>query len=155
MQYEGIKPFTYFFQNTKLFLKFIGAHYQKDEKKLEQIYMDTLELYEKYINTYMDKNTRLKKLEEIIDELLEILSMREQHEELRMKNNQLFRGLKIKEKIIGSRYIELWVKESKMWIYIYENNKNKEMITPYIKDFFDLEQIYYALKNKAMQKYEH
>lgn len=155
MEYEGIKPFTYFFQNTKLFLKFIGAHYKKDEKKLEQIYMDTLELYEKYINTYMDRNTRLKKLEEIIQELLEILSMREQNEELQMKNDHLFRGLKIKEKIVGTRYIELWVKGSEMWIYVYENNKNQEMMVPYIKDFFNLEQIYYALKKKAKQKYEH
>lgn len=160
MHHDGITPLTYFYQNTKLFLRFIGAHYKKDEKKLEDIYMETLELYERYMDTYMDKKLKKNKMKEITYELLEILSMREQNDELRMKDLRLFRGLKIKEKILASQYIELWANGNKLWLYIYENNRNKELFIPYIIEspyLFDVEQTYYALKDKIceVQKNEH
>lgn len=151
MQYDNITPFSYFFENTKLFLKFIGAHYRKDEKMLEKIYLDTLELYQQYMDLYMDDEKKKQKLKEIIYELLDLLEMREQNEELKVKNRLVFKGMKIREKIIGNRYIELWVKGKKMWLYIFENNKNKEVILPYMIDdpyLFNTEQAYYALKEK-------
>ncbi len=154
MQEDGIKPFTYFYENSKLFFKFIKAHYKKDEKMLESIYMDTLELYQQYMDAYMNKKTRMEKIKEISYELLDILSMREQSEELKIKGT-FFKGLKIKEKIIGSQYIELWVKGKKMWLYIFENNKNKEIILPYhIEEpyLIDAEQAFFALKEKVFSE---
>ncbi len=161
MHEDGIKPFTYFYENSKLFLKFIKAHYKKDEKMLERIYMDTLELYQQYMDTYMSKKTRMEKIKEISYELLDILSMREQSDELKIKGSSFIKGLKIKEKIIGSQYIELWVKGKKMWLYIFENSKNKEIILPYYIEspyLIDSEQAFYALKEKVfseIKKTEH
>jgi len=157
MQDESITPISYFYQNTKLFLKFIKAHYKKDERMLEEIYLDTLELYQKYIDTYMTKTGRIQKLKEIIYELLDILSMREQNEDLKIKDIHLFKGIKIKEKIIGACYIELWVKGNKLWLYVFENNKNKEVIIPYnIEEpyLFDTEQTFFALKDKVRESME-
>ncbi len=155
MHDDGITPFTYFYENSKLFLKFIKAHYKKDGKMLEEIYLDTLALYEQYMDAYMNKTTRIKKIEEITHELLDILSLREQNDELTIKGMSLFKGLKIKEKIIGAKYIELWVRGKRMWLYIFENNKNKEVILPYFIEepyLMDSEQVYHALKEKVFCK---
>lgn len=154
MQDDSITPISYFFQNTKLFLRFVKAHYKRDEKMLEGIYLDTLELYQKYIDTYMNKSTKIEKMKEIIYELLDIISMREQNEDLKIKDIHIFKGIKIKGKIIGASYTELWVKGNKLWLYVFENNINKEVILPYnIEEpyLFDTEQTYFALKEKARE----
>lgn len=160
MQYESITPFAYFYENTKLFIKFIGAHYKKDEEMLEKIYLDTLNLYQQYIEEYLDKNQRKEKYKEIIYELLELFEMREQNEVLRIKDVPLFKGIKIKEMIMGTRYIELWVKGKKIWLYIYENRNNKEHIVPYKIEkpyLINTEQAFHILKDKLLstQKPEH
>ncbi len=151
MQYESISPFAYFYKNTKLFVKFVGAHYKKDEEMLEKIYLDTLNLYQLYMDEYLDDHQKTEKFKEIIYELLDLLEMREQNDELKIKGIHLFKGLKIKEKIMGTRYIELWVKGKRMWLYIFENSKNKEIVLPYEVEkpyLINTEQAFYALREK-------
>lgn len=158
MQFESITPFAYFYENTKLFIKFIGAHYKKDEEMLEKIYFDTLDLYQIYMDEYLDEKQKSEKLKEIIYELLDLIDMREQNEELKVKGMHLFKGLKIKEKIMGSRYIELWVKGKRLWLYIFENSKNKETILPYEVEepyLINTEQAFYALREKLLMIDEH
>lgn len=147
-----LTPFKYFFENTKLFFRFIVAHYRKDGKELEKIYFNTLELYEKYVNTYYNDNEKINIYKEIIYELLELLDMQQQNEVIEFdKDIRKIKGLKLKEKIINNKYVELWGRGKNLWLYIFENNEKNEMFIPYDIEkpyLIDIEQVYNALKDK-------
>lgn len=125
---------------------------KKDEKKLEKVYLDTLEIYQQYMEDNLNETQKKEKMKELIYELLEILQMREQNEQLKIRGKGLFKGIKVKEKIIDNRYIELWVRGNKIWLYVFDNSKSPEQVYPYTieKPFLiNNEQVYYALKEKV------
>ena len=154
MSVEDITPFTYFFKNTKLFIKFIGANYRKDEDTIQNIYLDTLELYDKYMDEYLTEKEKLQKRKEIIGELIDLISMYNGDEELKINGIELFRGIKIKGKIINKKYVELWLKGRSLWVYVFENKLVKEGLLIWDIEnpkVLDEEEVYYALREKIYE----
>lgn len=152
MHQKPYHPFAYFLKNVKLFLAFIAAYLKRDEKKLEKIYLDTLDLYHQHMELNLNECRKKEIIKELIYELLEILEMRDQNEQLSICGKSLFKGIKIKEKIIDNRYIELWVRGNKIWLYVFENSKSPEQIYPYTIEnpfLINNEQVYHALKEKV------
>ncbi|MFA5527611.1 MAG: hypothetical protein WC996_03270 [Peptostreptococcales bacterium] len=151
MSIEDITPFTYFYKNTKLFIKFIGANYRKDEDTIQNIYLDTLKLYDQYMDEYFNELEKSHKRKEIILELIELISMYDEEEELTINGIELFRGIRIKGKVVRQQYVEIWLKNKNLWVYIFENKPIKEGL--FIWDVnkpsvLKEEEIYYALIEK-------
>lgn len=143
----------YLFELTKIFFQSVAAHYvHKDHMKLEELYYDTMDLHERYIDQYCDEEEREERYREKVYELLDLIHVKEQNETLKMKTTDItYTGLKIRENIINNMYVELWLVDKDLWLYIFEARGDMEDFV-----YFDIEdpyllridQVYYGLKEK-------
>lgn len=143
----------YLFELTKIFFQSVAAHYfHKDHMKLEQLYYHTMDLHERYIEQYCDEEEKEERYREKIYELLDLILLKEQNDTLKMKTSDAtYKGIKIRENIINNMYVELWLVDKDLWLYIFESRGHKEEFI-----YFDIEdpyllrmdQVYYGLKEK-------
>lgn len=154
MRMDDITPFTYFYKNTRLFIKFIGANYRKDEDTIQNIYLDTLELYDQYMDEYFNESEKARKRKEIITELVELISMYDEKEALSINGIELFKGIRIKGKLVNNKYVEIWLKNKNIWVYIFENKPIKEGLFIWDRNnpsVLKEEEVYYALIEKIQE----
>lgn len=154
MSMDDITPFTYFYKNTRLFIKFIGANYRKDEDTIQNIYLDTLELYDQYMDEYFNESEKARKRKEIITELVELISMYDEKEALSINGIELFKGIRIKGKLVNNKYVEIWLKNKNLWVYIFENKPIKEGLSIWDTNnpsVLKEEEVYYALIEKIQE----
>lgn len=143
----------------KLFFQSIGIHYfKKDQQRLKKLYYEIMDIQEKYIEEYCDEEDKIQRFKERIYQMLELVSIREQREFLKMQYNPgiEYRGLKLRENIINDMYIELWLIGRDLFLYIFERRGEREQIIPFdIEDpyLLRIDQVYYALKNKGKPKF--
>lgn len=144
----------YFLELTKLFFQSaIAYYYERDDSKLEKLYYKTMDVHDQYIEIYCDEEEKQEKYKDRIYELIELISLREQEDVLRLHTSppRKYKGIKLKENIINNMYVELWLIEGNLQLYIFERkNIPEQLILFKIEDpyLLSIDQVYYALKNK-------
>lgn len=138
---------------TKIFFQSVIAHYfHRDHMKLEQLYYHTMDLHERYIEQYCDDEEKEERYRDKVYELLDLIRLKEQEEILRMRTSQeTYKGLKLKENIIGDIYVELWLMGDALRLYIFEaGGSREELVFFHVEDpyLLRMDQVYYALKSK-------
>ena len=149
----------YFLELTKIFFQSMMAHYLKrDDAKLERLYYKTMDIHERYIEQNCDDEEKEERYREKVYELLELIILREQKDILKMKQGkEQYQGMKLRENIMEDMYLELWLIEEGLWLYIFEGRGAREELIPYeIEDpyLFRIDQVYLALKEKRIKNKE-
>ncbi|QEK10919.1 hypothetical protein FQB35_00210 [Crassaminicella thermophila] len=142
----------YFFELGKLFLKSIVAYCLNRDDQLEKLYYRTMDIHIEYIEKYYDEEEKEERFKERIYELLDLIALREQNNILKIKD-RIYKGIKLRENIIDDMYIELWLINKDLYLYIFEKCKREEILPFYIEDpyLICLDQVYYALRNKRVE----
>ncbi len=143
----------YFLELTKLFCQSAVAYYLKrDDAKLENLYYKTMDIHDQYIELYCDEEEKEDRFKEKIYELLDLILEREHEDTLILKSNlEKYRGIKLRENIINNIYVELWIIDKDLWLYIFEKQEVKEKVIPFEIEapyLIRIDQVYYALKAK-------
>ena len=143
----------YFFELTKLFLQSIIVYYfKRDDAKLENLYYKTMDIHDQYIELYCDEEEKIERFMEKSYELLELISLKEQKDILTLKDSsKKYIGIKLRENIINNVYVEVWIIDEELWLYIFEKKAIMEKLIPFLIEdpyLISIDQIYYALKEK-------
>lgn len=152
-QNYGLTTVRYFLELTKLFFQSAIAYYfKRDDRKLENLYYKTMDIHDQYIELYCDEDEKRRRFKEKINELLELISLKEQEEYLIINStHERHKGIKLRENIINNVYLELWLMGKSLWLYIFEKRDIKEKLMAFDIDepyLVSIDQVYYALKNK-------
>ncbi|WP_053955399.1 hypothetical protein [Inediibacterium massiliense] len=150
-EYE-ITTGTYCVKIIKYLFQGLFAYLQRNDQKLERIYYEMMDLHMDYIEKYYEDEEKEEKLKESIEEIISIVSIVDGKDLLKVGDEEYI-GLKLRENIIHDLYIELWLIEKELYLYIFKGKERKEEIIPFcINDpyLIRLDQVYEALREKRI-----
>ncbi|PAB57116.1 hypothetical protein [Anaeromicrobium sediminis] len=149
-------PISYLLKTTMLFIKSLLIYiFKKDDEKLEKIYYEMMDLEIDYIENFSDEEEKNQVYKQKIIELVELVSIVEPKDILKMESleEKMYKGLKLRENIINNIYLETWLINNRLWLYILESKGHRERLIPIDVDnlyLIRLDQLYYALKQKRV-----
>ena len=149
-------PISYLLKTTMLFAKSLLIYvFKKDDEKLEKIYYEMMDLEIDYIENFSDEEEKNQVYKQKILELVELVSIVEPKDILKLESleEKMYKGLKLRENIINNLYLETWLINNRLWLYILESKGSRERLIPIDVDnlyLIRLDQLYYALKQKRV-----
>ncbi|WP_129598741.1 hypothetical protein [Anaerophilus nitritogenes] len=142
----------YFVKLIKYLFEGLFAYIKRNDEKLEKIYYEMMDLHIDYIEKYYEDEEKEEQLKESIKELMSIVSIVDEEDVLKVGGKE-YTGLKLRKNIVHDSYIELWLIEKELYLYIFRGNERKEEMIPFcINDpyLIRLSQVYESLKEKRI-----
>ncbi|MCT4592661.1 MAG: hypothetical protein N4A57_00080 [Anaeromicrobium sp.] len=153
---KATSPISYLLKTTILFIKSLLIYiFKKDNEKLEEIYYEMMDLEIDYIENFSDEEEKNQVYKQKIIELVELISIIEPKDILKIESleEKMYKGLKLRENIINNLYLETWLINNRLWLYILESKNSGDRLVPIDVDnlyLIRVDQLYYALKEKRV-----